>query len=221
MDSSTFEKAEKELLKAMRHNMNGVVVSTVKKMTSQTIPSFGVSIPALKKIATRYEGDHPLALYLFDKNIRELKLTAIFIDAPEQVTASQMEKWGEGFKTLEIAENAASSLFWKSPDAFAIACKWLQSDDIILLKAALLIAGRIVTNENSSYTGTLLNLITPLLRYDNDIISGGIIFALERIARTDKMFRDKIVSLLKQEDIAGYPTAKEVRETVFWDSETY
>jgi len=108
----------------------------------ETFFSYGVTLPKIKDVAKLYYPNHELAMALFATKIRELKLVAIYIDNPLEITYEQMELWQKSFISLEIAEHCASMLFSKSNLSLEMALKWALSDDSNTMKSAYLIGTR-------------------------------------------------------------------------------
>lgn len=62
--------------------------------------TYGVSIPNLRRIAKEIGTDHELAQQLWASGIRETRILASMVDAPEMVTEEQMESWVKDFDYL-------------------------------------------------------------------------------------------------------------------------
>ena len=60
----------------LRLNMNGVISSSMREKGMNYRLIFGVSLPEIKLIATRYRQDAELAQALWNEDIREFKILA-------------------------------------------------------------------------------------------------------------------------------------------------
>lgn len=94
----------------LQKERNGAVVDAVDSLVTKTLFSYGVSLPTIKSIISPYRGNHDIALEFFSSNIRELKLAAIYCDAPEKVTIEQVKEWSTSLSTLELFENITFAL---------------------------------------------------------------------------------------------------------------
>ena len=153
-----------ELLRKLKVEMNGAVTGAMEQGGIKYGVNYGVSVPTIKSIAGEYGKDHSLALFLYEQDVRELKLAAFFIDDPERVAASQMRDWSKGFNNPEIVEQGAMRLFSKSPSAFEMAVEWLDSDNPMLRYAGLLTGAGFVSDivKNGELTDSLLNTVSDL-----------------------------------------------------------
>jgi 3-methyladenine DNA glycosylase AlkD len=86
--------------------------------------AFGVSIYELRKIAKRLGRSHELALALWKSGKHEGRLLACFVDDPALVTATQMEAWARDFDSWDICDQATTSLFDLSAQAWTKAVAW-------------------------------------------------------------------------------------------------
>lgn len=122
-----------ELLSRLCREKNGAVVDAINALVPKSMFNYGVSLPTIKTIVMQYKGNHELALNLFESNIRELKLSAIYIDDPKLLTMQQVIKWSETLKTLELVENVTFALFSRSEIVDEIIEYWAKYNDNQLL----------------------------------------------------------------------------------------
>ncbi|MEG1553654.1 MAG: DNA alkylation repair protein [Rikenellaceae bacterium] len=165
-----FTKTRTELLSELRSEMNGAVVEGMLRYSGkEPFFSYGVSLPRIKEEALKLSGNHELALFIFQSEIRELKLAAIYIDTPKDVTQDQMETWSNSFHSSEIADNAATMLFYGSPHALATASLWLKRDS--LFRPALMMIGKrsrtMYHDEEHDKYKSLLKVITSLTQKEH------------------------------------------------------
>lgn len=83
MNTETHEKI-KEIKKSLRLSMNGIVSAHQRRQGLNYKINFGVEIPRLKELASRQEKSTLLAQSLWQDNIRECKLLAIFLYPTEE-----------------------------------------------------------------------------------------------------------------------------------------
>lgn len=122
-----FEEIKKEMLAELRRDTNGAVVGTMFEMLgSEKYINYGVTIPAIKKVARDYCPNHHLAMEMFASQIREMKLCAVYVDTPSDVTIEQMEIWSASFDSTEIMEHCCSMLFYGAKDALFVAEEWMN-----------------------------------------------------------------------------------------------
>lgn len=193
-----YEDVKKEILAELRRDTNGAVVGTMFEMLgSEHYVNYGVTIPTIKKVAREYAPNHALAQTVFSSKIREMKLCAIYIDDPNEVTVEQMELWSSSFDSIEILENCCSMLFYKAPCALEVARRWIDK----LPYAALLLAAkraRTIYNEKEG------NLYIQILSYGIGLEDRGKLFhakcqLLVALSNANREMR-RAISLLELSD---------------------
>ncbi len=101
-----------------------------------TPKAFGVAMADLQKLAKRIGRDHALAAALWATGSYEARMLAALIDAPEQVTAAQMDRWCGDFDNWAICDTACMHLFDRTPHAFGKVAQWVKSRDEFVRRAA-------------------------------------------------------------------------------------
>ena len=107
----------KEIKKQLRLSMNGIVSAHQRKQGLDYKINFGVEIPRLKAIAANYQKEKQLAETLWQENIRESKLLAIYLYPTEEFGPATAEKWIAECPFTEIADHLCRTLLATMPDA--------------------------------------------------------------------------------------------------------
>lgn len=176
-----------EIFGLLKRQMNGAVSGAMTEHGLKYAMNYGVSLPTIKSIALPFALDHELAADLYRQEIREMKIAAIYIDDPDQVTLEQAEKWSEWWETTEIAQICAMELFWKSPDAIKIVSAWFDNHNQLKHLAACHIIGKIAPFVDH-------NTLKPFVTETNNA------FALREIYKAHPELRSKIRLLADQID---------------------
>lgn len=185
-----------EIFAKLKVEMNGAVTEAMQKRGVSYGLNYGVSAITVKRAVSDYAPDHSLAQALWRQQIREMKLAAIFVDNPQEVTAPQIEQWIDESKTIELTGQCATQLFWRSPYATQVIENWVVSgQDLTKITAALLMAGRLAHN-------SLLNAAVATKIVDYSPGSGAPLhlaealrYALREIYTSHTDLRDKILSI--------------------------
>ena len=127
MEESTRDEV-REIKKSLRLAMNGVVSTLQRRQGLDYKINFGVEIPRLKGIAQAHSKDKELAEALWQDNIRECKILAIFL-MPDSGTAEVADKWISETKFTEIADHLAMHMLCRLPDAWGKALQWTANDE--------------------------------------------------------------------------------------------
>jgi hypothetical protein len=126
MEQKTLDEV-RDIKKSLRLAMNGVVSTLQRRQGLDYKINFGVEIPRLKGIADAHSKNKELAATLWQDNIRECKMLAIFL-MPEDGYHEVADKWIAETKFTEIADQLAMHLLCKLPDAWNKALHWTAND---------------------------------------------------------------------------------------------
>ena len=135
----------RDIKKSLRLAMNGVVSTLQRRQGLDYKINFGVEIPRIKEIAATHKKSKSLAQSLWQENIRECKLLAIFLYPTEEFDTATAEKWIAECGFTEIADHQSRTLLATLPEATKTSLKWATDK-----------------NEMAKYCGlsTLSNLFT-------------------------------------------------------------
>ena len=128
METEIHEKT-KEIKKSLRLSMNGIVSVHQRRQGLNYKINFGVEIPRIKEIASAYKKDKALAHSLWQENIRECKLLAIFLYPTEEFDTPTAEKWIAECRYTEIADHLSRTLLSTLPDAAKASLQWATNID--------------------------------------------------------------------------------------------
>lgn len=121
--TDNLHETTKKIKQSLRLAMNGIVSAHQRRQGLNYRINFGVEIPRLKDIAREYEKSEELATALWQENIRESKLLAIFL-LPQENHAELAPKWIAEAPFTEIADHLAMNILCKLPSAAEKALQW-------------------------------------------------------------------------------------------------
>lgn len=106
--------------------MNGVVSSLQRKQGLDYKINFGVEIPRLKEIASHTPKERSLAIALWNENIRECKMLAIFLMPVSEFTAADAQKWIAESPFTEVADQLSMHLLRHLDSAATQSLEWIE-----------------------------------------------------------------------------------------------
>lgn len=189
------------LMRRLKIEMNGAVTDAMREYGGGRQGyglNYGVSLPTIRDVAREYAPDHELALALWRQDVREMKLTALFVDDPSQVTVVQMGAWASDWRVPELAEQCAMQLFWKSPDALKQAAEWagLPPGDAALKRlAAFYMIGKLATVFAVS-DDEILSLLSAPAIFGPAAAERSAAYALREIYRHRPALREQVLDVL-------------------------
>lgn len=92
--------------------MNGIASKAMRDAGMPYHVIWGIELPRLQDIATRYPHDRHLAQQLWNENVRESRLLAIMLTPKEQFLPEVAEIWAQELKTAEEASHMAMQLIY-------------------------------------------------------------------------------------------------------------
>ena len=211
-----------ELLRRLKKETNGAVVEAMEQRGIHYPLSYGVAAHTVKKVAEEYGTRHSLAMLLFDQQIRELKLAAIYIADPTEMTPESATRWAQGL-TPELAGHAAATLFCHIPHIATTASTWIASDDQQLQYMALLALGRTLSTKGcppiqseilEKTTKRIFLLVTQ--RLDDMYLAQTATFFLVRFARISSEVCAYVRSFINRLCVTPGPSAAHIAEETGW-----
>lgn len=131
------------LLAAFRRERNGAVADAMRPYGAPRGLNYGVSLPTLRRIVAAEATDDDLARYLWQQDVRELRLAALHLADAAQLADGGADLWIDGIATSEEAEEAAFALLRRAEGFDALFAGWIvRSGRPLVQYAALLAAAR-------------------------------------------------------------------------------
>ncbi|MDR1983858.1 MAG: DNA alkylation repair protein [Prevotellaceae bacterium] len=125
-----------EIFRKLVRFKNGVTADYMRNSGISYERNYGVPIVDIKRIAAEYFPNHKLSEELFLRKGREMKLAAVFIDNPDEVSCSQIDNWSKAFVNTEITEAICCHLFCKTPFAAKKIEEWSENSNKFFLQAS-------------------------------------------------------------------------------------
>jgi hypothetical protein len=204
------------LLGRVRKQMNGAVSESMANDGENYGLNYGVSIATLREIAATEQPDHDFAKYLYQQQVRELRLIACHLAEPAKVDIHDFPFWSRGIRNAELAEELAFALLSKIYDINSLMGIWTTESNELIAYAALMAAARNVrtTSEVAFIAAEKSVRAYPSSRN----IAHGVVALVCYIAENDKSVKVGIPSLL--ESMPDCPVKAFIAEELEWRLET-
>ncbi|SNQ59368.1 DNA alkylation repair protein [Candidatus Methanoperedens nitratireducens] len=148
--------------------------------------TYGVSIPALRKIARETGKDHALALALWQSGIHEARILAGMVDEPEKVTGEQMDAWAVDFDSWDVCDQVCSNLFDKTGFAYQKAHEWSSHKEEFIKRAGFVLMAALVVHDKRASDEKFLEFLPVIKREsadDRNFVKKAINWALRQIGK--------------------------------------
>jgi 3-methyladenine DNA glycosylase AlkD len=158
-------------------------------MARYAIPSdkaFGASVGSIRKLAKSLGRSHELAAALWASGWYEARMLAAFVDEPDRVTPSQMDRWRADFDNWAICDTACFHLFDKTPHALGRVRSWARLKGEFDRRAAFALLASVAahdrTTSDAPFAGCL-GLIERAAEDDRNFVKKGVSWALRVVGR--------------------------------------
>lgn len=200
------------LLGRVRKQMNGAVSESMASHGQNYGLNYGVSIATLREIAATETKDYGFAKYLYQQQVRELKLLATHLAEPERLDTHEFPFWSRGIANAELAEELAFALLSKIYDINSLMGVWSTESNEMVAYAALMAAAR---NERTTTEVAFIAVenavkANPESRY----IAEAVVALLVYVASRDKSVKVGIPHLLER--LNDSPTKRHILEEIEW-----
>lgn len=200
------------LLGKVRKQMNGAVSESMATHGQQYGLNYGVSIATLREIAAGETQDYTFAKYLYQQQVRELKLCACHIADPKMVDTHEFPFWSRGITNAELAEELAFALFSKIYDINSLMGIWTTESNEMVAYAALMAASR---NERTLSEVAYIAIENAIkANPESEYIAQGVVALVCHIASRDMSVKVGIPTLLS--NLADSATKRRVEEELEW-----
>lgn len=113
----------------LRLSMDGVVAASMRAKGINYRMNFGVKIPRIKEISTKYKSGKALAELLWNEPVRELKILATMLYPANEMSLDTANRWVKGIENQELREQVCRNLFQEVPNVDELVVDWIQSSD--------------------------------------------------------------------------------------------
>lgn len=162
---------------------------TLEGMARYAIPSanaFGVAVGDLHKVAKELGRSHELAAALWDAVWYESRMLAAFVDEPDRVTPSQMDRWCRDFDSWAICDTVCFHLFDRSPRAWKKVKAWARRKGEFQKRASFALLASLALHDKKSDDEPFaesLSLIEAAANDERNFVKKGVNWALRAVGR--------------------------------------
>lgn len=204
----------------VRREKNGAVADFMRFYGKRYGLNYGVSLSTVRSLA-RQEADlddslksHKFAKLLYQQEVRELRLAALWLADIEQVESNQeLDFWACGIINSEVAEEAAFALFYRS----SLVDSWLDGGSILLQYCAIMAMAKRCEGSVDMMNFALdkySNTLAQLIEHEPHIIPKAVV-ALFDSAIKSGVDRERIISFMSSLP-SDCGAANYLREEIAW-----
>lgn len=222
MTEREYQDTIREIRSNLRLAMDGVVSSSMREKGVVYTLNFGVTLPRIKDIASRYSPDAALAGILWKEDVRELKILATLLYPSGSITPEKAGEWVRDIRHLEIAEQFCANLMQNVSFAETLADAWIQETAEFVRVSGFILYTRLCMKGSSlsrEHAGRLIRTAVPLLQTEYSRTNQAAMTALKHYGRqSDRQAREVLSAL---EALSSSPEGKEIYHDFQFEFEYY
>lgn len=161
----------------------------------------GIPMPALRRLAKEIGKDHVLAVHLWSSGIHEARILAALIDAPQEVTEAQMERWVREFDAWDICDQCCLNLFDKTPWAYAKAMEWGAREEEFVKRAGFALMAVLAVHDKQADDARFLPFLALIKREAGDgrnFVKKAVNWALRQIGKRSRALHEAAVAAARE-----------------------
>ena len=197
------------LLGELRRDRNGMAADAMCSYGGQYGVNYGVAAHTIRDRARTEGKDHAFAEYLYRQDVRELRISALWIACAEKIEPVDYHFWAAGIINSEIAEQAAMALLSELERVNDLLVEWSQSDNILLCYAAMLAVARASERDAEMSFASIYAIVNSFP--DNRLAGQGAVALLAAIAESDAAAVKSFVETLPDSSTTDF-----IREEIAW-----
>jgi 3-methyladenine DNA glycosylase AlkD len=190
-----------------------VAITKLRKLSSKStrdgmarygLPSanaLGVPVGKIQNLGKELGRDHELAEALWQTGIYEARMLAAFVDEPELVTPTQMDRWCKDFDNWGIVDTVCFKLFDQTPHAWKKVVQWSRRSAEFEKRAAFALLACLGVHDKEATNEQFLQCL-PLIKKaatdERNFVKKGVSWALRVVGRRNVELNQACVELAEE-----------------------
>lgn len=185
--------------------------ATLDGMARYAIPSdhaLGVAMRDIKLLGKQLGRNQKLAEALWKTGVYEARMLASFVGDPEQITASQMDRWCKEFDNWAFCDAMCFNLFDRTPHAWAKVAKWSGSKEEFVKRTAFALLWSLSVHDKGADDELFINGLTYIEHASDDdrnFVKKAVNMALRATGKRNRVLHDAAVAVARR--LADGPNA--------------
>jgi 3-methyladenine DNA glycosylase AlkD len=148
--------------------------------------AYGVSAPAMQKLAREIGHDSKLAVDLWNSRVHDARILAAYVMEPSRLTQREMDRWARQFDSWAVCDNACMHLFRKTPFAWEKVVDWSSRKEEYVKRAAFALIATLAVHDKKADDRVFLALLPVIEREATDernFVKKAVNWALRQIGK--------------------------------------
>ena len=209
---AVLESLEKMRTKRDFENMSRFAITADK--------AFGVSVSNIRKLAKQLGRSHELAAELWDTGWYEARMLTSFVDEPERVTPSQMDRWARDFDNWAICDTLCFHLFDRTPHAWRKIEQWSRRREEFVKRAGFALLASVALHDKQADDAPFLDSLSLIEQEAGDarnFVKKAVSWALRGIGKRNSTLKTAAIDLARRLGESPEPAARWVGKDALRD----
>ena len=180
--------------------------------------AYGVSVANIQKLAKIAGRNHEFALALWETGWYEARMLASFVDEPERVTPTQMDRWCRDFDNWGICDTVCFHLFDRTPHAYRKVEQWARRRDEFVRRGAFALMASLALHDKGANDECFLKWL-PLIEEGatdgRNFVKKGVSWALRGMGSRNPELKAAAITLAERLATSPESAARWVGKDVF------
>lgn len=172
---------------------------------------FGVSVEQVRALAKQLGRDHALTDPLWATGWYEARILCAFVGDPQQLTATQMDRWAKDFDNWAICDALCFHLFDRSPLAWRKCEQWCGKPAEFVKRAGFALIASVALHDKQAPDPPFLTALDWIERESGDarnFVKKGISWALRGIGHRNQRLHAAAMELSSRLAASTDPAAR-------------
>lgn len=190
-----------EIIKKLKSLANHKNVEGMAKFGINPKNTLGVSIPNLRALAKKIGESHQLAQRLWDSEIHEARILAGMIDAADQVTAEEMDKWVRDFDSWDVCDQVCMNFFRHARHAPKKCFEWSKNKSEFIKRAGFALMAALAFAKNDMADSEFKKFLPVIKRESTDernYVKKAVSWALRQIGKRNKNLNKEAIRVARE-----------------------
>ena len=189
------------IIKSIKASYNPKAIAGMGRFGINPHNTYGVSVPALRKMAKKIGKNHALALKLWDSDIHEARLLASFIDDPNLVTERQMGSWVKDFDSWDVCDQCCSNLFDRTKFAYKKALEWSKRKEEFVKRSGFVLMAALSVHDREVSDKEFVKFLSIIKREaidERNFVRKAVNWALRQIGKRNVRLNKAAIKTAKE-----------------------
>jgi 3-methyladenine DNA glycosylase AlkD len=190
-----------DVLESLRSLSNPEAVSSMARFGIEGDKAFGVSVPALRKLARSIGKDHTLAQELWNTGLHEARELATMVADPGQVTEELMERWVKDIDSWDVCDHCCGNLWDKTPFAYRKAREWSRRPEAFVKRAAFSLVAALAVHDKAASDDAFIKFLSIIKRGSIDernFVKKAVNWALRQIGKRNRNLNRRAIEMARE-----------------------